>query len=299
MTDEKCYVFGGDNNALTTALLAGGNGGFGGGAWNNPIWALAFLGILGNGGFGNWGGGNQSQLSQIQDTLNTNQGNTLLMNAITSNGAANVTAVKELASAVNCNYNAVQGAISAVKDAISSVGNSLGMNTMQIVNAVNSGDTAIITAVKDCCCQTQQSVLKMGYENQINNLQQSQLIQNGFCQVGYEAAQNANGIRQAISDQTIAVNSKLDAMDKDRLQRENNALTAQVSTLTARAERAAELAPIYKALEEIKGKQPSVATVPYPNLVGIPASMLYGGAIAAGAAAGVFGVGGNSGGIFG
>lgn len=298
MTDEKCYVFGGDNNALTTALLAGGNGGFGGGAWNNPIWALAFLGILGNGGFGNWGGGNNAQLSQIQDTLNTNQGNTLLMNAITSNGAAGVTATKELATALNCNYNAVQGAIGAVKDAVCSVGNSLGMNAMQIVNAVNSGDASIITAVKDCCCQTQQNIIKMGYDNQINNLQQSQLIQNGFCQIGYEAAQNANGIKQAIGDQTLVVTSKIDALESARKDREINALTAQLATVNARAERAAELAPIIKTLEEIKSKQPSTATVQYPNLVGIPSYMLYGGAIAAGAA-GVFGLGGNTGGIFG
>lgn len=297
MTDEKCYVFGDNNNALTTALLA--NGGGMNGAWSNPLWALIVLGFLGNNFGGNWGGGNQSQLAQIQDTLNTNQGNTMLMNAITSNGAANVTAVKELASAVNCNYNAVQGAISAVKDAISSVGNSLGMNTMQIVNAVNSGDTAIITAVKDCCCQTQQSVLKMGYENQINNLQQSQLIQNGFCQVGYEAAQNANGIKQAIGEQTIAVTSKIDALESARKDREINALTAQLATVNARAERAAELAPIYKTLEEIKNKQPNTVSVPYPQLTAIPNYMLYGGAIAAGAAAGVFGVGGNTGGIFG
>lgn len=292
MTDEKCYVFGDNQNALTTALLA--NGGGMNGAWSNPLWALIVLGFLGRNGFGNWGGGDgyQSQLSQIQDTLNTNQGNTLLMNAITSNGTAGVTATKELANAINCNYNAVQGAISAVKDAICSVGNSLGMNTMQIVNAVNSGDTSIITAVKDCCCQTQQNIIKMGYDNQINNLQQSQLIQNGFCQVGYEAAQNANGIRQAITDQTLVVTNKIDALESARKDREINALTAQLATVNARAERAAELAPIIKSLEEIKCKQPSTATVQYPNLVGIPAWQLYG----YGYGAGQFGL---NGGIFG
>lgn len=295
----ECYVFGGgnDNNSLATAALMN-NGGMNG-AWNNPIWALAFLAFLGRGGFGfGDNNGNHSctstQLSQIQDTLTTNQGNQLLMSAI--NG--NATSIKELASAINCNYNAVQGAINGVQNAVCNVGNQLGMGTAQVINAVQNSDTSIITAIKDCCCQTQQNIIKMGYDNQISNLQQSQLIQNGFCQVGYEAAQNANGIRQAILDQTIVVTNKLDQQDKERMQRDINALTAENATLKARAERAAELAPIYKTLEEIKGKQPSVATVPYPNLVGIPASMLYGGAIAAGAAAGVFGVG-NTGGIFG
>ena len=274
----EAFVFNdGNSNSLATAAMM--NGGMGG-AWNNPIWALAFLAFLGRGGFGfgdGYGNGNHActsnQLSQIQDTLNTNQGNTLLMNAI----SGNATSIKELANAINCNHNAVTAAINGVQSAICSVGNQVGMGTAQVINAVQSGDTSIITAIKDCCCQTQQNIIKMGYDNQINNMQQSQLIQNGFCQVGYEAAQNANGIRQAISDQTIAINAKIDAQESARKDREINALTAQLATVNARAERAAELAPIIKTLEEIKGKQPSTAVVQYPNLVGIPAWQLYGG----------------------
>lgn len=296
MSETKTYVFPengcfGGNSGVEAALLA--NGGMGGGMWGNPIWAIVFLAALRNGGI--FGNGDSSQLSQIQDTLNTNQGNTLLMDAIKGNSNS----LSQLAQTLNCNQNAVTSAINAVQSAICNVGNQLGMGTAQIINSVQAGDTNIITALKDCCCQTQQNIIKMGYDNQINNLQQSQLIQNGFCQVGYEAAQNSNSIKQAISDQTLAVTSKIDALESARKDREINALTAQLATVNARAERAAELAPIYKALEEIKGKQPSVATVPYPNLVGVPASMLYGGAIAAGAAAGVFGLGGNTGGIFG
>lgn len=285
-----------DDNVKTFLFPNNGTDAFGGGAWNNPIWALAFLGIFAN-GFGNWGGnggGYQSQLSQIQDTLNTNQGNTLLMSAINGNG----TAVKELATKLNCDVNAVQAAINGVQAAVCNVGNQVGMGFAQVVNAVQAGDTSIITAVKDCCCQTQQNILKMGYDNQINNLQQSQLIQNGFCQVGYEAAQNANGIKQSIADQTLAVTSKIDALESARKDREINALTAQLATVNARAERAAELAPIIKTLEEIKGKQPSTATVQYPNLVGVPSYMLYGAGIAAAAAGGVFGAS-TPGGIFG
>lgn len=293
----RIFVPDGNNDAMTMAAMMNG-GGFGGGMWNNPIWAIVFLAALRNGGiFGdnNGYGGNRCQLSQIQEQLQTIQGNNSLMSAI--QGGTNE--VRSLANTLNCDYNAVQGAINGVQSAICNVGNQLGMGTAQVINAINSGDTSIITAVKDCCCQTQQSILKMGYDNQINNLQQSQMIQNGFCQIGYEAAQNANGIKQAISDQTLSVIGKIDAQESARKDREINALTAQLATVNARAERAAELAPIYKALEEIKGKQPSVATVPYPNLVGVPASMIYGGAIAAAAgAAGVFGAG-NSGGIFG
>ena len=267
-----CNGIGGNGleGMLIGSMMNGGNGGFGGGAWNNPIWALAFLGIFAN-GFGGFGG-NRNGIEAVQNQLNTIQGQNALMSAIT--GGTNE--VRSLANTLNCDVNAVQSAINGVQFAINNVANSVGMNTQGIINAVNSGNTSIITALKDCCCQTQQNIIKMGYDNQINNLQQSQLIQNGFCQVGYEAAQNSNGIRQAISDQTIAINAKIDAQESARKDREINALTAQLATVNARAERAAELAPIYKTLEEIKGKQPSTAVVQYPNLVGVPAWQLYG-----------------------
>lgn len=289
MSNETTRIFvpEGNNDAMTAAMMANG-GGFGGGAWNNPIWALAFLGVLTNGGFGfgGNGGGNRCQLSQIQEQLQTMQGQNSLMSAIT--GGANE--VRSLANTINCDYNAVQAAINAVQGAICNVGNQVGMSRADVINAVDRGNTGIITAIKDCCCQTQQNILKMGYDNQINNLQQSQLIQNGFCQVGYEAAQNANSIKQAILDQTITIGSKIDAQDKARLERENATLTAQLATVNARAERAAELAPIYKALGDIQAKQPSTVSVPYPQLTAIPNYMLYGGAFAAGVgAAGVFG----------
>ena len=267
--------FGGNGmEGMLLGSMMNGGGGFGGGAWSNPIWAIVFLAALRNGGiFGdNYGNGGRCQLSQIQEQLQSIQGQNSLMTAIT--GGTNE--VRSLANTLNCDVNAVQQAINGVQFAINNVANSVGMNTQGIINAVNSGNTSIITALKDCCCQTQQNIIKMGYESQINNLQQSQLIQNGFCQVGYEAAQNANGIRQAISEQTIAINAKIDAQESARKDREINALTAQLATVNARAERAAELAPIYKTLEEIKGKQPNTVPVPWPQLTAIPTSQLYG-----------------------
>lgn len=268
--NTDCFVVNDGNNSALP-WLAAMNGGCGNGMWNNPIWALVFLAFLGRNN-GIFGGDNNSQLSQIQDTLNTNNGNQLLMNAI----SGNATSIKELASAINCNHNAVSAAINGVQSAICGVGNQVGMTREGIINAVQAGDTSIIAALKDCCCQTQQNIIKMGYENQINNLQQSQLIQNGFAQVGYASAEQTCAVKQTINDQTIAILNKLDAQESARKDREISALTAQLATVNARAERAAELAPIMAAIKDIQCKQPSTATVTYPNLVGIPAYQLYG-----------------------
>lgn len=270
MSDVKTMVFpemGGTGNGLETALLANG----GGGMWNNPIWALVFLAFLGRNGIWGGNGENNCQLSQIQSQLNSNQGQTLLMDAIKGNNGA----VHELATTLNCNTNAIQTAISGVQSAIGNVGNQVGMTSAQVINAIQSGNMQIANTLQTCCCNIKEMVTTQGYENRINNLQQSQLIQSGFCQVGYEAAQNANGIRQAINDQTIALDNKIDALESARKDREIATLTAQLATANARAERQAELAPILKQLEEIKCKQPNVVTLPYSCATAIPTALAY------------------------
>lgn len=274
--NSECFVFNdGQNNALTTAALMNGGGGFGGGMWNNPIWAIVFLAALRNGGiFGNnngWDGNGAhpcttSQLTAIQETLNSNHGQTLLMDAIKGNAGS----IHELATTIGCNQNAVTAAINAVQSAICNVGNQVGMGTAQVINAVQSGNCQVAQAVKDCCCQTQQNIITQGYENRIANLQQSQLIQNGFAQVGYASAEQTCAIKQNATDNTSRIIDKLDAIEDARKDREIASLTAQLATVNARAERQAELAPIVQKLNDIMCKQPNTVTVPYQPFVTVP-----------------------------
>lgn len=184
MSDVKTMVFPemGGNSGLETALLA--NGGMGG--MNSPFWAFLLLAYLSrNGGLGGYGD-NNCQLSQIQATLNTNQGQSLLMSAIKDNNGA----VHELATTLNCNTNAIQSAINAIQSAIANVGSQVGYNAMQTINAINSGNAGLANQLASCCCDVKQLVTTQGYEGRLQNLQQSQLIQNGFAQVGYAAAEN-------------------------------------------------------------------------------------------------------------
>ena len=281
MSNETTRIFvpdGGSNDALTTAMLANG-GGFGGGMWNNPIWAIVFLAALRNGGiFGDNNNGGRNQLSQIQDTLNTNQGNTLLMDAI----KGNATAIGQLAQTLGCNQNAVTSAINAVQSAICSVGNQVGMGQMQIINSVQAGNTAIANQIAQCCCDNKLLTTQQGYENRINNLQQSQLIQNGFAQVGYASADQTCQLKQCINDGNNRVIAKLDSIEDSRKDREIASLTAALTAANSRAERAAELAPIYQKLNDISCKQPESITIPYSPVTAVPSCVawnaaLYGG----------------------
>ena len=282
MTETKTFVIPegcGTGGSLDPNLLLSMNGGgFGGGMWNNPIWALVFLAFLGN-GFGGWqNGGNNAQLAQIQDTLNTNQGNTLLMDAI----KGNQTAIGQLAQTIGCNFNAVQTAINGVQSAICNLGSKNDMNAMQIVNAINSGNSMLANQLSSCCCDVKQLVTTQGYENRINNIEQSNMITKGFGDIAYATQAQTTALAANNDNNTRAVLAKLDAIEDSRKDREIASLTAALTAANSRAERQAELAPIYQQLNDIKCKQPETVTIPYSPVTPVPSCVawnaaLYGG----------------------
>ena len=278
----------GGANAMLPAMMMGCNGGFGGG-YNSPLWAIIILAFLRNGGLWGDNNGNHNQLAEIQNTLNTNQGNQLIMSAI----QGNATSIKELASLIGCNQNALTAAINGVQSAICNVGNQLGMSTSQIVNSINTGNMSIANQISQCCCDVKAETLKMGYENQINNLNQTNMIAKGFGDVNYATQAQTNALAQNNDANTRAVLAKLDQIEDSRKDREIASLTAQLATVNARAERQAELAPINKALADIQCRQVSTITVPNPSAVAVPTCLAYG--------AGLYGAGqfGYNGGIFG
>lgn len=270
---EKTYIYDGASSGSTLeSALVGSmmNGGMnGGGMWNNPIWAIVFLAALRNGGiFGNDGGnGYHSQLSQIQDTLNTNQGNTLLMDAI----KGNQTAISQLATTIGCNHNAVVGAVNAVQTAIAQVGNQVGMSGMQIINSIQAGNAALTSQLQTCCCDVKTLMTNLNYEGRLADQAQTAflggkidaqttLINDKFCQLELRGVQ--------------------DKLDQERAK--NLALSNQLSQEHQNATFAAMLAPLQADINEIKCKQPASVTIPYSPVTAIPNCVawnagLYGG----------------------
>ena len=133
----------------------------------------------------------------------------------------------------------------------------------------------------------------MGYENQINNINQTNMIAKGFGDVTNATQVQTNALAANQDSNTRAILAKLDQIEDSRKDREIASLTAQLATVNARAERQAELAPISKALEDIQCKQVSTITVPNPSAIAVPTCLAYG--------AGLYGAGqfGYNGGIFG
>lgn len=263
--NTKTYVFGdtaqGAGSLDPNLLLAMNNGGFGGGSFNNPFWAFILLAYLRNGLGCNVGDGNCS--------------NAFISSQLGQAIQGNANAISNLATTLNCTEAQILSAVNAVQSAIQSTGAQNNLSFAQTVNAVNAGNASIISTLQSCCCDVKQLVTTQGYENRINNLQQSQLIQNGFSQVGYAAAENACAIKQNQTDNTSRVLAKLDAIEDSRKDREIATLTAQLTAANSRAERQAELAPIYKALNDIQCKQPNTVTIPANNGVLVPSCVAW------------------------
>ena len=259
-----------DPNLLLTTIM--NNGGFGGNG--NWIWILFLLVLFGRNGWNNGTGDGTGFLSnQITNTA----GRDLLMQAIANNG----TRLGELASTLNCDVNSVKTAINTVQSAINQVGNQVGMSSADIKNAVTMGNMQLAQQIAQCCCDNKLLVQGMGYEGQIRDLQNTsaitgridQLSNNviqGFNTTSYQTAQQTCSLQNGLKDQTQTILNKLDAIEDSRKDREIADLTAKLTASTSRAERAAELAPIYKSLSDIQCKQPNTVTVPYQPFVTVP-----------------------------
>lgn len=177
---------------------------------DNPFIYLVFLMMFGRNGFGFGNNNNvqdaeiQAKLNALQNQMSDNHNTDLLMDAVKGNGVA----LGQLASNLNCDFNQLQQAVSNVQSAIQQVGGQVGFSAERVINAAQLGDLNIVQQLKDCCCQTQQSILNMGYQSQLgqkdilagiqqqtNTLERGQdfinrSVERGFSALGYQNAQD-------------------------------------------------------------------------------------------------------------
>lgn len=279
MSDSKVYVFGdeqrcnqnGFGSDFLTGALLGGNGGFGG-FGGNGSWLLAFLlfalwGNNGWGGFGNWGGnrgngcGNAAGFGFLSDQLNNDAGRELLMQAI----QGNTTAISQLASTLNCNVGELRNAIASVNTQLCNLGNQVGMSSMQVINAINAGNTTLASQLADCCCKTQTAIAESNYLTERGFCNTNQILAKGFSDLGYASQAQTCELTQTANANTASILAKLDAIEDSRKDRELAEKDRMIATLTARSERQAELQPIYSALQDIQCNQPPVKKICCPE----------------------------------
>lgn len=291
MSDAKTYVFGQDSNCMNwiapllqqkgidpSVLAMMNNGSFGNGNW---IWVLFLILLFGRNGFGGYGD-NVAGTGYLSNQITNTSGRDLLMQAINGNGNA----VQNLASTLNCDINSIKCALNGLQNSICQVGNQVGMSASDIKNAITTGDMQIAQLIAQCCCDNKLLVTNMGYESQIRDMQNTAQLTNkldninnnvvhSFSTTAYETAQQTCALQNGMRDQTQTILNKLDAIEDSRKDRQIADLTAQLTAANSRAERAAELAPITKALSDIQCKQPNTVTVPYQPFVTVPNCVAY------------------------
>lgn len=310
MSEAKTYVFGNEgtsNNGILGLLapflqqrgvdpnvllaMKNSNGFNGEGGWFIWVIFLFFLMGWGNNGWGN--NGNRDGNMPLANFLNNDNGRELLMSAI----QGNTTAISQLATTLNCDVNAIQTAINAVANQISGVGNQVGLSSQQVINAIQQGNMSIAQQLASCCCDVRETVTRMGYENQINNLNQTQTlssaingistgIERGFANLGFATQQQACDLKTTFNQ---GVQRIVDGQNAAEMRDLNSKIASQAEELSALKTAgiiSQQLTPITAALQnlqtqitEVKSAQPQTVTLPFSCATAVPTALaqyLYG-----------------------
>ena len=261
------------NPALLLALGMSNGGGFGG--MNNPLWMMFMypfimpfmMSMYGN-GFGGFGGfgGNNNGVGFLANQLNNDAGRDLILQAI--NGRAD--AISQLATLTNTNINAVRDNIGIVNAKLSEIGSQVGMSGLQVINAIQSGNSTLASQLAQCCCENRLLTTQQGYEAQIRTLEQTN-------QLGSQADRNNNAILNAIANQTTMITKEFcDAKERD-MQDKINALANENATLKSNinnAQQTAQIGAMISALQNeitgIKASLPQSITLPLNNYTAVP-----------------------------
>lgn len=275
MSGDKIFMFdqpdggasrGMDPN-LVAALMNGNNRNGYGNGWE-WMWIILLWAIWGGNGFGGFGGRNG--LQNLPAELNGDAGRELLMNAIQGNGNA----IAQLASSLNCSTQQIQTALCNIQS-------QSGLSAQQIINAVQSGNSQVLSQMASCCCDVRTAIERQGYESQLATLNQTNTLTNA-------ANTQFNVLGSKIDAQTQIINDKFCQLEMREMQNKldaerakSAALAGQLSqehqTATILQAQAQAIAPVNAAVAAlqndvngIKCKLPETATVPYSPVVGVP-----------------------------
>lgn len=226
-----------NNNAAQMMALLNNNN------WNNnPFAYIMFLALFNQFGFGGRGYMNGcengataalqgseilSRVNQIGTQLSDNHNSDLIMQAIQGNSGA----IDQLANNINVSFRDVSAAVGNIQYALASISGNIGTSTERVINGILLGNKDLMSAITNCCCENKMGVQKMGYENQIATMNQTNVLQERLTNI-------ANGIQQGFS--STAYESQRNTCDiinsgKDNTQRIIDTLNNHWSLETSQA----------------------------------------------------------------
>ena len=272
MSDTKVYQFGtegaGSLNAVLPFLQQKGidpayimglmgnnnNGGlFGGRGFEDIIALIIVAAIFGNGnGFG-FGNGNNNAQSD------------LLAHMIERNG----TDLSQLAQSIGCSTGRLQDAIGQVSTQICNLAGQNGLSFQQVINSIQSGNTALATQICNCCCDIKGAIADSKYATERGFCNTNQILSQGFSSVAYETQRQTCELENTIKDSTAQILAGQAAIEKRELQREIAALQDEKQTYKlgnmmtqANAPLAAAINALQSDVDGIKCRLPKTEVIP-------------------------------------
>ena len=247
----------------------GNNGGFGLGGWGGGILGFLLGAMINNNGNGLFGGGGNNHTSD------------LVMQAVTSQGEASRTAIQSLSTMLGQDFNTVSGNLQVITSSLNQIANAQGMNAMQVINAIQSGNAALASQLCQCCCENRTAILEQTNTIQqgINGVQQSIAAKAAADQMA--TYQQTVALQGTMNNNYIALDNKIDAMESARKDREITALTAKLAQVESQqftvgaiqqavAPVLGQLAGIQAEVEAIKRCQPATITLPNNSMTAVP-----------------------------
>lgn len=257
-------------------------GNFGGfGSFNSiaDLFGLAIIASMfgwGNNGFGGFGGGwggGAGTAGFLSNQISNDTGRELIMNAVTSQGEASRTAIQSLATMLGQDFNLVNAGVQNVQNALATIAANQGMNTLQVVNAIQNGNCQLASQFQECCCAQKLLTVEQGYQAQLRTLEQTTALSG-------QADRNTAAITAAIAAQTTMINDKFCDLEKREMQAKIDTQSDIIGQLRGQIDNANQtaaitgyvnslVAPLSAKVDQIAAKQLPTVNVQWPQLQAI------------------------------
>ena len=266
------------------------NGGFGGnnGAW----WWIIFMWMM-------WDrNGRNGNFNEYLASVNGTEGRQYLADIM--NGRFDN--LNTFAQLLNTSVEGVKTGVFGLQNAITEVSGQIGMSGLQTINAIQSGNTSILSKLCECCCENRlaicqqtnsiQSTLASNHADDILQaeknaaglqLQLSQLEganKLSICQqtnaLQNQAERDTNSILNAIAGQNTLITKEFCDLKERELQSKidtQSDVITQLRNQISNDHQTLQFNAAFQALDNkigaIAAKQPNTVPVQWPNLVGV------------------------------
>ena len=255
------------------------NGGFGNG--NGAWWWIIFMWMM-------WDrNGHNGNFNEYLASVNGNEGRQYLADIM--NGRFDN--LNTLAQLLNTSVDGIKTGVFGLQNAITEVSGQIGMSGLQTVNAIQAGNTSILSKLCECCCENRLAICQQTNQletaisnhdanmrlqlaqsdaaNQLSVCQQTNILTN-------KADSNTNSILNAIQTQNAMLEQRFCEIKERELQSKIDTqaniitqLRGQIDNDRQTAQLYNVITPIQNKLTEIASKQPNTVPVQYPNLVAV------------------------------